>query len=225
MASVAVPVASAATSREHTASATFRTGSSSSQDEGHWAHQSRSKRKWPRVGPKILGSRSTLTRHRHSMRGSRGPALIAQAALGSRRARSPQKIGSGGVLARTAGPDIPRQGAAAQRRAREVVIALSGGEILYFEIDESHTLNEVAKRDMNYEVLCLAVQPVPENRPAAPRALRAPASHPRSCSDPAVAPTWRATATHMPWRSHGSGRVCGRCAAGACERLRRGLRP
>jgi hypothetical protein len=25
----------------------------------------------------------------------------------------------------------------------EVVIALSGGEILYFEIDESHTLNEV----------------------------------------------------------------------------------
>lgn len=47
---------------------------------------------------------------------------------------------------------------------RQVVIALSGGEILYFEIDESHTLNEVAKRDMNYEVLCLAVQPVPENR-------------------------------------------------------------
>ena len=28
----------------------------------------------------------------------------------------------------------------------QVVIALSGGEILYFEIDESHTLNEVAKR-------------------------------------------------------------------------------
>ena len=26
----------------------------------------------------------------------------------------------------------------------EVVIALSGGEILYFEIDESHTLNEAA---------------------------------------------------------------------------------
>ena len=47
---------------------------------------------------------------------------------------------------------------------RQVVIALSGGEILYFEIDESHTLNEVAKRDMNYEVLCLSVQPVPENR-------------------------------------------------------------
>ena len=54
---------------------------------------------------------------------------------------------------------------------------MSGGEILYFEIDESHTLNEaeflwishtaafassmshvcqVAKRDMNYEVLCIA---------------------------------------------------------------------
>eukprot|EP00746_Dinoflagellata_sp_MGD_P091760 gnl/MRDRNA2_/MRDRNA2_36348_c0_seq1.p1 gnl/MRDRNA2_/MRDRNA2_36348_c0~~gnl/MRDRNA2_/MRDRNA2_36348_c0_seq1.p1 ORF type:complete len:1184 (-),score=253.37 gnl/MRDRNA2_/MRDRNA2_36348_c0_seq1:15-3260(-) len=47
---------------------------------------------------------------------------------------------------------------------RQVVIALSGGEILYFEIDESHTLNEVAKRDMNYEVLCIAVQPVPEQR-------------------------------------------------------------
>jgi len=46
----------------------------------------------------------------------------------------------------------------------QVVIALSGGEILYFEIDETHTLQEVAKRDMNYEVICLAVQPLPENK-------------------------------------------------------------
>ena len=35
---------------------------------------------------------------------------------------------------------------------RQVVIALQGGDILYFEIDDSHTLNEVAKREMNYEV-------------------------------------------------------------------------
>eukprot|EP00397_Hematodinium_sp_SG-2012_P002911 GEMP01002919.1.p1 GENE.GEMP01002919.1~~GEMP01002919.1.p1 ORF type:complete len:1075 (+),score=238.62 GEMP01002919.1:465-3689(+) len=46
----------------------------------------------------------------------------------------------------------------------QVVIALSGGEILYFEIDESHALQEVAKRDMNYEVICLAVQPLPETK-------------------------------------------------------------
>jgi len=47
---------------------------------------------------------------------------------------------------------------------RQVVIALSGGEIVYFEIDESRTLTEVAKREMTYEVLCLAVQPIPEGR-------------------------------------------------------------
>lgn len=46
----------------------------------------------------------------------------------------------------------------------QVVIALSGGEILYFEIDESHALQEVAKRDMNYEINCLAVQPLPDNK-------------------------------------------------------------
>ncbi|CAD7967230.1 unnamed protein product [Amoebophrya sp. A25] len=47
---------------------------------------------------------------------------------------------------------------------RQVVIALAGGEILYFEIDENHTLNEVAKREMNYEVVSLSVQPVPAGR-------------------------------------------------------------
>merc|ERR1712100_680434 len=61
------------------------------------------------------------------------------------------------------GPGQKRIGTAAANE-KQVVIALSGGEIIYFEIDESHTLGEVAKRDMNYEILCLAVQPVPENR-------------------------------------------------------------
>merc|ERR1711915_802173 len=46
----------------------------------------------------------------------------------------------------------------------QVVVALSGGEIIYFEIDDSYTLQEVAKRDMNYEVVCLAVQPLPEGK-------------------------------------------------------------
>jgi splicing factor 3B subunit 3 len=48
---------------------------------------------------------------------------------------------------------------------RQVVLALSGGEVIFFELDDqSHTLQEIAKRDMNYEVLCLSVQPIPLNR-------------------------------------------------------------
>ena len=47
--------------------------------------------------------------------------------------------------------DVPESSMAVILGLGQVVIALSGGEILYFEIDESHTLNEVAKRDMNYE--------------------------------------------------------------------------
>ena len=47
---------------------------------------------------------------------------------------------------------------------KQVVVALSGGEIVYFELDEAHAISEVAKRDMNYEVICLSVQPVPDNR-------------------------------------------------------------
>jgi splicing factor 3B subunit 3 len=47
---------------------------------------------------------------------------------------------------------------------RQIVLALSGGEVVFFELDESHTLAEVAKRDMNYEVTCVSVQPVPQNR-------------------------------------------------------------
>ncbi|CAD7967800.1 unnamed protein product [Amoebophrya sp. A120] len=53
---------------------------------------------------------------------------------------------------------------AAAANDRQVVIALAGGEILYFEIDENHALNEVAKREMNYEIVSLSVQPIPKNR-------------------------------------------------------------
>ena len=45
-----------------------------------------------------------------------------------------------------------------------VKVALQGGEIIQFEIDDTHTLNEHAKREMGYEVLCLAIQPIPYNR-------------------------------------------------------------
>jgi splicing factor 3B subunit 3 len=47
---------------------------------------------------------------------------------------------------------------------RQIVIALSGGEIVFFELDDTKQLGEVAKRDMNYEVTCLSVQPIPLNR-------------------------------------------------------------
>ncbi|KAJ6220955.1 hypothetical protein RDWZM_006767 [Blomia tropicalis] len=45
---------------------------------------------------------------------------------------------------------------------RQVVIALSGGEIVYFEMDISGQLNEYTERkDMNCEVICMALGDVP----------------------------------------------------------------
>ena len=41
---------------------------------------------------------------------------------------------------------------------RQIVIALSGGEIVFFELDDTKQLGEVAKRDMNYEV-CADFEP------------------------------------------------------------------
>ena len=45
-----------------------------------------------------------------------------------------------------------------------MVIALSGGEVIYFELDAIGQLIETEKQDMNAEVAALAVGPVPEGR-------------------------------------------------------------
>ena len=44
----------------------------------------------------------------------------------------------------------------------QVVIALSGGELIYFEMDMSGQLMEIEKRDMTGDVACLDIAPVPE---------------------------------------------------------------
>ncbi|KAI5084296.1 hypothetical protein GOP47_0000465 [Adiantum capillus-veneris] len=46
----------------------------------------------------------------------------------------------------------------------QVVIALSGGELIYFEMDLTGQLMEVDKRDMTGDVACLDIAPVPEGR-------------------------------------------------------------
>ena len=46
----------------------------------------------------------------------------------------------------------------------QVVIALSGGEIIYFEMDLSGQLLETEKKDMTSEVSCLDIAPIPEGR-------------------------------------------------------------
>lgn len=43
-----------------------------------------------------------------------------------------------------------------------MVIALSGGELIYFEMDMTGQLMEVEKQDMSGDVACLAIAPVPE---------------------------------------------------------------
>lgn len=46
----------------------------------------------------------------------------------------------------------------------QVVIALSGGEIVYFEVDTTGQLIEVDKHEMSGDVACLDIAPVPEGR-------------------------------------------------------------
>lgn len=46
----------------------------------------------------------------------------------------------------------------------QVVIALSGGELIYFEMDMSGQLMEIEKREMSGDVACLDIAPVPEGR-------------------------------------------------------------
>ena len=44
----------------------------------------------------------------------------------------------------------------------QVVIALTGGELVYFEMDQTGQLNEYTERkDMNSEVICMALPRVP----------------------------------------------------------------
>lgn len=47
---------------------------------------------------------------------------------------------------------------------RQVVIALSGGECIYFEQDQMGQLAETEKKEMSGDVACLDVGPVPEGR-------------------------------------------------------------
>lgn len=53
---------------------------------------------------------------------------------------------------------------AAASNSAQIVVSLSGGELVYFEIDESHNLVEVFKKKLNVEVLCLSIQQIPEKR-------------------------------------------------------------
>ena len=55
--------------------------------------------------------------------------------------------------------------AKATANERQVVIALTGGEIVYFELDESGQLNEFQDRkEMNFEVTAVALGPIPNGR-------------------------------------------------------------
>ncbi|KAL6056108.1 Splicing factor 3B subunit 3 [Balamuthia mandrillaris] len=47
---------------------------------------------------------------------------------------------------------------------RQVIVALSGGELLYFELDISSRLSEVSRKDIGRDISCLDVAPIPEGR-------------------------------------------------------------
>lgn len=48
---------------------------------------------------------------------------------------------------------------------RQLVISLSGGELVLFEVDDdAHALTEVSRRNLNVETTCMAIQAVPEGR-------------------------------------------------------------
>lgn len=53
---------------------------------------------------------------------------------------------------------------AAATNAHQVALALSGGEVIYFELDLSGSLMESEKRDMQDDVTCMDIAPVPEGR-------------------------------------------------------------
>ncbi|XP_055389002.1 splicing factor 3B subunit 3-like [Condylostylus longicornis] len=53
---------------------------------------------------------------------------------------------------------------AATSNARQICIAMTGGEVVSFEIDESHTLTEMSRKTVDYEITALSVQPTPTGR-------------------------------------------------------------
>lgn len=52
----------------------------------------------------------------------------------------------------------------ATSNARQVVISLSGGDLLYFELDTMGQLMDVDKKFLGYEVACLDIASIPEGR-------------------------------------------------------------
>eukprot|EP01104_Vermistella_antarctica_P018274 TRINITY_DN670_c0_g1_i2.p1 TRINITY_DN670_c0_g1~~TRINITY_DN670_c0_g1_i2.p1 ORF type:complete len:1189 (-),score=349.07 TRINITY_DN670_c0_g1_i2:263-3829(-) len=52
----------------------------------------------------------------------------------------------------------------AAANSRQVVIALSGGELVYFELDRAGLLAEISKVEMKHEISCLSIAPVPQGR-------------------------------------------------------------
>ncbi len=45
---------------------------------------------------------------------------------------------------------------------KQVVIALTGGELLYFELDITGSLVEVGRKDMGRDIACIDIAPIPE---------------------------------------------------------------
>ena len=52
----------------------------------------------------------------------------------------------------------------ASANARQLVISLGGGEVVYFELDVAGNLMEMATKDLGVEVACLDVGPIPTDR-------------------------------------------------------------
>ena len=52
----------------------------------------------------------------------------------------------------------------ASANERQVAIALEGGEVVYFELDEAGMLTEVGSKDVGFGVACLDLGPVPHGR-------------------------------------------------------------
>lgn len=48
--------------------------------------------------------------------------------------------------------------------SRQVVIGLTGGELVYFELDNSGQLMDVHRKELRGDIACLAIGPVPEGR-------------------------------------------------------------
>ena len=52
----------------------------------------------------------------------------------------------------------------ADANERQVIIALGSGELIYFELDSYGAVNEICKKELNREVACLGIGPVPQGR-------------------------------------------------------------